>query len=88
VTSEVELDRALIVIFLKITDAALQVMIVSINRCEGTGKGAVLCQDCSNATRRAQSDKMAPARQGYWMIFKRSFPASIRHMLLPIANPA
>jgi hypothetical protein len=36
--SEVELDRVLIVIFLKITDAPLRVMIVSFNRCEGTRK--------------------------------------------------
>ncbi len=49
--SEVEMDGVLIVIFLKITDAPLRVMIVSFNRCEGTGKGAVLCQDCSSATR-------------------------------------
>jgi hypothetical protein len=49
--SEVELDHpVLIVIFLKITEAPLRFMIVSFNRCEGTGKGAVLCQDCSNAT--------------------------------------
>src|SRR6266446_9977141 len=51
VMSYVELDGVLIVIFLKITDAPLRVMIVSFHGCEGTGKGAVLCQDCSSATR-------------------------------------
>jgi hypothetical protein len=37
--SNVELDGVLIVIFLKITDAPLRVMIVSFDRREGTGKG-------------------------------------------------
>jgi hypothetical protein len=60
--SDVELDGVLIVIFLKITDAPLRVMIVSFNRCEGTGKGAVLCQDCSNATRPVHAPGGVPGK--------------------------
>jgi hypothetical protein len=63
--SDVELDGVLIVIFLKITDAPLRVMIVSFHRCEGTGKGAVLCQDCSNATRPVHAPG-GPALSGYY----------------------
>jgi hypothetical protein len=50
-TTTTVMNRLLIVIFPKITDATLRVMIVSFNRCEGTKKGAVLCQDCSKGKR-------------------------------------